>query len=145
MTASKPSLARRQDSLGWQVAVLSEEMAAALDERLRPRGLTIAEWPTLFSLWERDGITQTELSRACRTRNYTTSRVIDRLEEAGWVARKEDPASRRNWRVELTAGGRKRMTQLLAEADAVNRQFLARLTPAQGRTLQHLLAVMVSS
>ncbi|WP_230425655.1 MarR family winged helix-turn-helix transcriptional regulator [Spartinivicinus ruber] len=135
---------KREDSFGWLIAVVSQQMGYSLDARLKKYGLNLALWPTLFLLWQQEGCTQTELAKACQTRNYTTTRVLDKLEELGLVERRPDPDSRRAFRIFLTEKGRELEPELIAEAKAVNKQYLSKLDKNQRAQLMSLMQLLVS-
>lgn len=101
-----PFIAIKGIRLGWHVAVLARKMATQLDSELKKYGLKIAYWPTLFLLWEQEGLSQTELAQACMTEHYTTTRVLDKLESLGLIERRADPERRRTFRIYLTPKGR---------------------------------------
>lgn len=134
----------REDSLGWLVAVLNAGMLKGMDERLRPLGLGLAVWPTLFVLWEEDGLTQTELASRCRTAHYTTTRVLNSLEESGLIERRAHPHSRRAHCVFLTPMGQSLKKRGVRAATACNRAFLSQLSPEeQSNLLQYLRRMVV--
>ncbi len=133
----------REQSLGWLVAVLSASMTKALDEQLRTHNLTLKVWPTLMCLWEKEGITQAELSKTARVPGYTTTRILDRLEAAGLVERQADPNSRRAHRIYLTTAGRNLQPSLTLLAQNVNATHLAPLNLAEQKTLLRLLSNIV--
>jgi len=117
----------RRESLGWHVAVLARKMAAQLDSELKKYDLKITYWPTLFLLWETEGLSQTELAQACMTEHYTTTRILDKLEILGLIERRTDPNSRRTFRIYLTEKGRELERPLTDLARRVNDYYLARL------------------
>ena len=117
----------RRDSLGWHVAVLARKMAAQLDSELKRYDLKISYWPTLFLLWEQEGLSQTELAQACMTEHYTTTRILDKLEILGLIERRTDPDSRRTFRIHLTEKGRALEKPLTDLARRVNDHYLSRL------------------
>jgi DNA-binding MarR family transcriptional regulator len=74
----------------------------------------------------------------------TASRFIDGLETAGLVTRRENPDDARSKLVGLTGEGEKVVSQLRAEASAPLVERLARLTPAERRSLERLLAKLAT-
>lgn len=130
---------RRKDSLGWHIAVLARKMAGQLDAELKKHDLKIAYWPTLFLLWEQEGLSQTELAEACHTEHYTTTRVLDKLEKLGLLVRRPDPDSRRTFRIYLTRKGHLLEEPLTRAAQRVNHKYLGRLPKAEQEQLLHLL------
>ena len=87
-------------------------------ERLRPvflqMGLTLGQGqPRILNcLLGEDGVTQTHLARLCGIDAATISRALDKLERAGWICRRQDPDSRRCYRIVLTDTGREKAQQV---------------------------------
>jgi len=133
----------RKDSLGWLIAVLSEQMKNELDTSLKKHGLNIGLWPTLFALWQEEGITQTELAKRCMTAHYTTTRTLDRMVSMGLVERHTDPESRRSFRIYLTKKGNSLEIPLTREAKTVNQIFINRLNKIDGEQLVSTLQKLV--
>lgn len=134
----------RVTSFGWLVAVLGSELAQSLDNKLRAKGLSLSLWPTLFALWEEDGLTQTELTIRCSTAHYTTTRVLDTLETKGLVERRPHPESRRAHLVYLTKEGKKIEEELTGEAIQTNEEFLAPLSADEQAHLKSLIFKIIS-
>lgn len=134
---------QRRESLGWLIAVLAEQMMTGLDTRLKTHGLNIGFWPTLFALWEEEGLTQAELSKQCMTANYTTTRVLDRMTDLGLLERRTDPESRRSFRIYLTDKGRSLEATLTGEARSLNQSILSKLSDAEAAQLISLLQKVI--
>jgi len=133
------ALLPRHTSFGWLVAALAARMESDLDKKLRDIGLNIGLWPTMFALWEEDGLTQTELTGRCHTAHYTTTRTLDTLEKQGLVERRPHPTSRRSHQVYLTASGKKLEAPATALAKSCNDQFLTTLTEKERSQLNKLI------
>ncbi|KZW98463.1 MarR family winged helix-turn-helix transcriptional regulator [Pseudoalteromonas luteoviolacea] len=129
----------KNDSLGWHIAVLSKIMASMLEEELKKFDLKLAYWPTLMLLWEQEGQTQTDLTNACQTNHYTTTRVLDKLEVCGLVERRLDPSNRRVFRIFLTNKGRDLETPLTKIATNINNQVLQKLENKEQKNLLKIL------
>jgi DNA-binding MarR family transcriptional regulator len=130
---------KREDSFGWLIAVLSRQLSDEFDERLQALGLRIGLWPTLFALWEEDGVTQSVLTEKCQTAHYTTTRVLDELEKRGLVERRPHPTNRRATTVFLTEAGRALEHPAVEEAMACNAQMLAGLSRQESDRLMTTL------
>lgn len=135
----------KRGSLGWLIAVLSNDMATTLDERLKEIDLRITLWPTLIVLWQEDGLTQSELSSRCLTANYTTTRVLDALEKSGLIERRPHPTSRRSHLVYLTELGQSLRMEGIARGKATNKKFMAGLSESEQDTFLQLLNKMIDS
>ena len=72
------------------------------NRQIKEVGLTRSQWHLLYLLYEQDGQTQTELADHLTMAKPPLGKIVDRLEEDGWVVRKDDPQDRRAKRVFLT-------------------------------------------
>jgi len=59
----------------------------------------------LFALWDEDGQTHTELAGRLHIQASTVTKMVQRMEKAGFVERCDDPDDQRVSRVYLTAAG----------------------------------------
>ncbi|GGY96389.1 MarR family winged helix-turn-helix transcriptional regulator [Novosphingobium colocasiae] len=89
----------------------------SFDVRARKIGVTRAQWQVLYHLREHPGVKQSGLAELLEVEPITAGRMIDRMEEAGLVERRPDPADRRAWRLHLTAQGADVMDRLEPLAD----------------------------
>ncbi|PKP90614.1 MAG: MarR family transcriptional regulator [Alphaproteobacteria bacterium HGW-Alphaproteobacteria-16] len=90
------------ENLGFLIADISRLMRREFDSRARRIGVTRAQWRTLSVLARNQGSNQGTLAELLEVEPITLGRMIDRLEEAGLVERRRDPADRRAWRIHLT-------------------------------------------
>ncbi len=100
---SQPTSPESLDHLLAQVCKLHHARAHALLEAL---GLYRGQPPVLFALWEQEGLAHTELARRLRVTPATITKMIQRMEKAGFVERRPDPEDQRISRVYLTDAGR---------------------------------------
>ena len=133
-----------EESLGYLVNRLARLMAQQLADELRPLGIGIGQWAVLIFLWERDGMSQAELSRVVAIEPPTMVRTIDRMVRDGLVTRERDPRDGRITRILLTDHGRSLEGELVPKAAAVNGANLQRLTRREGETLRRLLAKLLN-
>jgi MarR family transcriptional regulator, organic hydroperoxide resistance regulator len=69
-------------------------------------GITYPQYLVLLVLWERDGITVSELGERLSLDSGTLTPLLKRLETAGWVSRMRDTQDERRVLVRLSAAGR---------------------------------------
>jgi DNA-binding MarR family transcriptional regulator len=91
------------DFLLAQVSKLHRGRVHALFEEL---GLYHGQPPLLFALWDQDGQTHTELAGRLHIQAATMTKMVQRMEKAGFVERRADPEDQRVSRVYLTDVGR---------------------------------------
>jgi len=69
-------------------------------------GLFRGQPPLLFALWEKEGRTHSELAEHLHVQPATITKMIKRMERAGFVERCQDTEDQRVSRVYLTDAGR---------------------------------------
>jgi DNA-binding MarR family transcriptional regulator len=126
-------------SFGFLVNDVARLFGRRFDQNGRRLGLTRAQCRTLGYLTRNEGINQAGLADLLEIRPMTLVRQIDRMEEAGWIERRPDPADRRARRLYLTAKARPILGRIWNVANATRDEALARLSPLQAETLIDLL------
>lgn len=132
-------------SLGYQVNLLARTMEQALATRIRPLGVVPGQFAQLLSLYESDGQSVTELAAAVAIEHSTMSRTLARMERDGLVVTRPHPSDGRSRQIHLTDHARELEPLLKAEAEAVNHQFLAALSPEASDQLLALLKGVVAA
>lgn len=103
MTTPSPEPRESADrNIGFLLHDTARLMRIDYDRRMKRLGLTRSQWWVLNRLYFNEGITQTELSGLLEIERATLGRLLDRLEEKGWLERRMDPSDRRVKRVFLT-------------------------------------------
>lgn len=69
-------------------------------------GLHRGQPPLLRALWEEEGLTHSELAERLQVRPPTITRMLQRMERAGFLERRQDAEDQRVSRVYLTEAGR---------------------------------------
>ncbi len=93
----------------FRLAGHDQAVQALLDEL----GLTYPQYLALLALWERDGLTVSELGQRLFLDSGTLTPLLKRLEAAGLVSRLRDTGDERRVLVRLTAQGRQLKTRAL--------------------------------
>ena len=94
-----------EDNIGTMIAQVARLMRRGFDERARSIGVTRPQWQVLSLLVRHEGINQGGFAEILEVEPITLGRMIDRLQEAGLVERRPDPADRRAWRLFMTGRG----------------------------------------
>jgi len=119
-------------------------MMDEIEQFLKPYGVTATQYNVLRILRgsEPDGLCRNELRDRMLTRMPDVTRLLDRMEEAGLVARTREDEDRRMVRSRITPEGLK----LLADVDGAtleeHRRRFERLDDDQLRTLIDLLTLV---
>ena len=126
-------------SFGFLLHDIARLMRKRYDQRARPLGLTRAQWQALTHLQRHEGINQSGLAELLELEPITVARLIDRMEEAGLVRRRDDPADRRAHRLYLSERARPVLEQCRALGDAVRAEAFAGIADAEREHLVDLL------
>lgn len=132
----------RAVSLGYVVNCLARMFARALDHRLAPQNVARGQFPLLLTLWEEDGLTQSEIARRLDIEQPTAANTLRRMERDGFVTSAPDPHNRRQVLIRLTEKGRTVRSPAIAGARAVNARAAASLTSDELATFMRLLDKM---
>ena len=117
----------RNGPLSHLIQDISRLMAQRFEERARRLGLTRAQWSLIASLFRREGSSQADLAQHLEITPISLGRLIDRMEKAGWIERRGEPADRRAYRLYLTERAHRLRPQLRALTDHVQMQALRAL------------------
>ena len=126
-------------SFGFLVNDVARLFGRRFDHNGRRLGLTRAQCRTLGYLARNEGVNQAGLADLLEIRPMTLVRQIDRMEEAGWIERRPDPADRRARRLFLTAKARPILGRIWNVANETRDEALALLSPGEADTLIDLL------
>lgn len=112
-------------------------MRRHVDRRARLHGMTRAQWALLARLERQPGISQNELAHIIDVEPITIGRLVDRLEEGGFVQRSPDPGDRRVWRLSLTEKAEPVLAEIAAFRTDLNRTMSDNIDPDTLATLAH--------
>jgi DNA-binding MarR family transcriptional regulator len=116
------------DSIGFLLSDTARLLHHRFDERARAHGATRAQWKALLAVSRNEGIHQSGLADLLEVEPITLCRMVDRLEDAGLVERRRDPADRRAWQIFLTDKAHPVLAQLHEVADTLTARALAGLS-----------------
>lgn len=106
---------------------------------LEALGLYRGQPPVLFALWDQEGLTHTELAERLHNTPSTISKMLRRMERAGFVVRKPDAEDQRVSRVYLTEAGRAIESEVLNAFRISEAETFAGLTPEDRTVLRRIL------
>lgn len=142
MTTTKRRSERQQwnPDLGVLAARLSDSTQGEMFERLAEQGHPDLQprHGTVLAFLDEDGIRATELARLSGRHKQIVGRLVDELEQLGYVTRRPDPADRRAKLVVPTARGLEAMRaadQAVAEIERHHAESAGRKTYAEFRNV----------
>jgi DNA-binding MarR family transcriptional regulator len=110
-------------------------------------GITAQQYNAMRILYfsEPGGKRLAEIGDSLLQRVPDVSRLVDRLEHAGFASRRPDPEDGRATRVLLTAEGRRLLEDMDADFLAAHERWYSGLTPTEQRRLESLLRKVADS
>jgi DNA-binding MarR family transcriptional regulator len=117
----------------------------ALQSRLAEHSVSFGHWTFLRILWERDGLTQRELSEEAGVMEPSTFAAIKAMEKLGYVTRTQLPENRKNVYVHLTPRGRALKAKLVPIAEEVNEIGLRGVSARDRAVAQRTLLAIISN
>jgi DNA-binding MarR family transcriptional regulator len=134
-----------QDSIGYLVKRTQRLMLDRIEAVFASQGITFQQWIVLMHL--RDGLATTTagLCHELRHDSGAMTRLIDQLEERGFIGRRRQEADRRVVDLELTSAGRKMVESLIPLAVDTLNGVLDDFTKADVQQLKSLLRRIIRS
>jgi MarR family transcriptional regulator, organic hydroperoxide resistance regulator len=108
------------DRLAHLVKDATRALVRALSARLADHKVSFGHWAFLRILWERDGVTQRELSEQAGVMEPTTFAAVKAMQRLGYVTRRRVRGDQKRVYVHLTPRGRLLRNQLVPLAENVN-------------------------
>lgn len=140
----------------WHEAVPNDRLAhlikdatrlflRALQTRLTPYDVSLGHWTFLRILWERDGLTQKELSVEAGVMEPTTLAAIRTMEAQGYLVRRQKSDNRKNIYIYLTPEGKRLKRQLVPKAEEVNAVAVQGISADDIALVRHTLLAMIEN
>jgi len=130
--------------ISYVIARLERAVRAAINERVRPYGLTTLQYTTLSVLGRRGGgLSNAQLARRSYMTPQSMSEVIEALERKNLIRRDPHPNHRRVYPARLTATGAKVLEACDEAVAALEEDMLRELDDDERRALQSGLVAAV--
>lgn len=126
-------------SFGFVLHETARLLGKRFDQQARRFGLTRAQCAALIFLSRNEGINQAGLADLLEMEPISLARLIDRMEQAGWVVRRADPGDRRARLLFMTDKAKPVFDQILLVAQETRAEALAGLSDQDRDQLIDLL------
>jgi DNA-binding MarR family transcriptional regulator len=134
-----------ETSLGYLLKEASSVLRAAMEEVLRPLGMSVTHYSCLELLAQRPGLSSSELARGAFVTRQSMNVLLQALERDGYVTR---PAEARVGKVlptRLTPRGRRSLEKATVAVRSVEVRMLAGLTETDQSATFRVLRTMIQS
>jgi DNA-binding MarR family transcriptional regulator len=133
------------DRLAHLVTDAARALLRALQMRLAEYSVPLGHWKFLRILWEKDGITQRELSEQAGVMEPTTFSALKTMEKLGYVVRRQMPDNKKKNFIFLTLRGRLLKGKLVPLAMDVNRVAVRNVSRVDVATVRQTLLTIIEN
>ena len=134
-----------ETSLGYALKEASSALRAAMEEALRPLGMTITHYSCLELLAQRPGLSNSELARGAFVTRQSMNVLLQTLERQGEVTRPAEAPVGKALPTTLTPLGRRNLEKASAAVRSVEARMLAGMTADEQVGAFRILQSMIRS
>ena len=134
-----------ETSLGYLLKEASSALRAAMEDVLRPLGMTVTHYSCLELLAQRPGLSNSELARGAFVTRQSMNVLLQALERDGFVTRPAEAPVGKALPTRLTPRGRRSLATASAAVRSVEVRMLGGLTEAEQNDAFRILRGMVLS
>ncbi|MEU5387275.1 MarR family winged helix-turn-helix transcriptional regulator [Kitasatospora cineracea] len=132
-------------SLGYLLKEASSVLRSAMEEVLRPLGMTVTHYSCLELLAQRPGMSNSELARGAFVTRQSMNVLLQHLEREGHVVRPAAAPVGKALPARLTPRGRRSLEKASAAVRSVEVRMLAGMTAAEQADALRSLRSMIHS
>lgn len=133
------------EGLGFLIHDAARAMQRRFEARATGYGLSAAQWRLLVRLVKAEGMPQARLAAFLEIEPISVSRLLDRMEEGGWIERRPDPMDRRVRTVFATQKSRRAFAEVKSVASEIYEEALTGISTADRRILVDSLRTLISN
>ncbi|MEU6378847.1 MarR family transcriptional regulator [Streptomyces sp. NPDC046909] len=134
-----------ETSLGYLLKETSSALRAAMEEVLRPLGMSVTHYSCLELLAQRPGLSNSELARGAFVTRQTMNVLLQALERDGYVTRPAEAPVGKALPARLTPSGRRSLETASAAVRSVEARMLSGLTETERSDAFRILQSMIRS
>lgn len=134
-----------ETSLGYLLKEASSALRAAMEEVLRPLGMSVTHYSCLELLAQRPGLSNSELARGAFVTRQTMNVLLQALERDGYVTRPAQAPVGKALPTRLTPRGRRSLDTASAAVRSVEARMLTGLTETEQGEAFRILQGMIHS
>jgi DNA-binding MarR family transcriptional regulator len=134
-----------QTSMGYLLKQASIALRTAMDEVLRPLGMSVTRYSCLELLAQRPGLSNSELARGVFVTRQSMNVLLQTLEREGYVTRPAEAPVGKVLPTRLTPRGRRSLDKATVAVRSVEVRMLSGLTATEQRAAFRTLQNMIHS
>lgn len=134
-----------ETSVGYLLKEASSTLRAAMEEVLRPLGMSVTHYSCLELLAQRPGLSSSELARGAFVTRQSMNVLLQTLEREGYVTRPAEAPVGKVLPTRLTPRGRRSLEKATVAVRSVEVRMLAGMTETERSGAARILRRMVRS
>ncbi len=131
---------KANECIFFQLAKISQLGARTWGQKVSDLNITAVQAMVLRFLYDEDGVTSIDLGKKTELDSSTMTGILDRLESAGFIVRKDNPDDRRSIRIHLTEKGKITGGEVAKRMEDANGDFLSTLNNEEEKELKRLIS-----
>lgn len=132
------------DYLAYLLARASHLISGEFHQVVEASGLTLMEWRVMASLSGKPALSISELADIVLAKQPTVTKLVGRMQQAGWVVRCDAEHDKRQSLVSLTASGRQKVRPLLQQALLHEQRVMGDIGPEEEAQLKAILQRLIA-
>jgi MarR family transcriptional regulator, organic hydroperoxide resistance regulator len=133
---------KANECIFFQFAKISQLGARTWGQKVSDLNITAVQAMVLRFLYDEDGITSIDLGKKTELDSSTMTGILDRLETAGFITRKDNPDDRRSILIYLTEKGKDTGCEAAKRMEEANADFLNTLNKQEEKELKRLINIV---
>jgi len=134
-----------ETSLGYLLKEASSALRFAMEQVLRPLGMTVTHYSCLELLAQRPGLSNSDLARGCFVTRQSMNVLLQALQKDGTVVRPDEAPVGKVLPTRLTDRGRTSLASASAAVRSVEDRMLSELAVAERGEARRILRAMIRS
>lgn len=134
-----------EHTLGFLVHTVGRLLRKRLEQMAVDTSLSAAQWRLLFCVAREEGTTQARIAEFLEIEPISVSRMLDRMEQGGWVERRADANDRRVRSIFLTDLGWEAFVYVKSFAGSVTEEAFAGISKADQKIIMQGLERIVEN
>ena len=131
--------------LAYLLARASHLISSEFHAVVEASGLSLLEWRVMAGLSGKEALSISELADIVLAKQPTVTKLVGRMQGAGWLTRSDAPHDKRQSLVRLTPAGRRKVAPLLAQAKAHEASVMAEFGEDQSARLKRVLERLIEA
>lgn len=132
------------DYLAYLLARASHLISGEFHQVVEATGLSLMEWRVMASLSGKTALSINELADIVLAKQPTVTKLVGRMQQAGWVVRCDAEHDKRQSLVSLTPAGRQKVRPLLQQALLHEQRVMADVGPEEAAQLKAILQRLIA-